>query len=75
MDVTINTDIYIQSTPGPTMKQTDRELSEGDTVQVIEYQPTGSNVWGRLQRGGWIPLLLYPRYFTSWRMETLPPPP
>jgi hypothetical protein len=74
MDVTANTDLYIQPTPGPTIEQTRFQISAGESATVIEYYPTGSNVWGRV-RGGWIPLLLYPRYLTSWTMETISPPP
>ena len=75
MEVTVNEDIYIQTTPGPKLEQTRFKLSAGDSVRLIDYHPTGSNVWGRVQSGGWIPLLLYPKYFTSWQMETSPPPP
>jgi hypothetical protein len=75
MDVTINADVYVQPEPGPTMEVTRFRLASGDAVRIVEYYPSGSNVWARLQRGGWIPLLLYPQYFTSWRMETIPPPP
>lgn len=74
MEVTIETDVYIQSTPGPRVEQTRSQLSAGDSVRIIEYYPSGSNVWGRV-RGGWIPLLLYPQYLTSWRMATVAPPP
>jgi hypothetical protein len=74
MEVTANTDLYIQPAPGPTVEQTRFQLSAGQSAMVIEYYPTGSNVWGRV-RGGWIPLLLYPRYLTSWTMETISPPP
>jgi hypothetical protein len=42
-------------------------------VDVLEYAPRGSNVWGRIA-GGWIALLYEGRYFTSWTMETSPPP-
>lgn len=75
MDITINEDVYIQPEPGPTIEQTKFQLSAGDSVRLIAYHPTGSNVWGQLQNGGWIPLLLYPKYYASWRMETMPPPP
>jgi len=43
------------------------------TVDILEYAPRGSNVWGRIA-GGWIALLYEGRYFTSWTMETSPPP-
>jgi hypothetical protein len=75
MEVTVNTDLYIQPTPGPKVEETKQQLSAGDTVKVLEYYPTGSNVWGRVRRDGWIPLFLYPQYTTSWQMETMPPPP
>lgn len=75
MEVTVNEDIYIQPTPGQKLEETRFKLSAGDSVRLIDYHLTGSNVWGRVQSGGWIPLLLYPKHFTSWKMETLPPPP
>jgi hypothetical protein len=75
MDVTANADLYIQPTPGPTVEESRFKLSAGQSAKVIEYYPTGSNVWGRVQSGGWIPLLLYPKYLTSWTMETISPPP
>ena len=72
--VTVNTDMYIQSTPGPEIEQTRFQLSPEQTVKVIAYQPSGANVWGRLQSGGWIPLLFNRKYLTSWSMATVPPP-
>lgn len=75
MEITINKDVYVQDTPGPTVEQTDRQLTAGDTAKLVSYYPSGSNVWGMLSNGRWIPLLLDPQYFTSWRMETVPPPP
>jgi hypothetical protein len=75
LDITINTDVYVQDTPGPNVEQTDRQLTAGDTAKLVAYYPSGSNVWGMLSNRRWIPLLLYPRYLTSWRMETIPPPP
>lgn len=75
MEITANTDLYVQSTPGPKVEETRTKLSAGQTVHLIDYYPSGSNVWGRLRSGGWIPLLLYPQYLTSWKMETIPPPP
>lgn len=78
--VTANKDLYIQPEPGPTIEETRFQVSAGESVRVIQYYPSGSNVWGRVQSGGWIPLLWYtvngaPKYYTSWQMETLPPPP
>jgi hypothetical protein len=74
MDITINSDVYVQSTPGPSIEKTELQLSAGDSATLIDYYPSGSNVWGRI-RTGWIPLLLDPQYLTSWTMETIPPPP
>ncbi|HSL30422.1 MAG TPA: hypothetical protein VK900_14580, partial [Anaerolineales bacterium] len=74
MEITIETDVYLHPEPGPRIEETGVKLSAGDSARLIAYQPSGSNVWGRLQRGGWIPLLLFSQYTTSWRMETIPPP-
>ena len=80
MTVTANTMVYVQSTPGPKNEPTERQLEAGQTARIVEYFPSASNVWGRISGGGWIPLLWYTggpatSYPTSWRMETLPPPP
>jgi len=48
-----------------------RGLKSG-SVQILEYAPRGSNVWGRIA-GGWIALLFEGRNFTTWSMETTPP--
>ena len=74
LEVTATIDLYIQTTPGPTIDKTGRQLAAGQSVSVIAYQPAGPNVWGRLQNGRWIPLLYGGQYFTSWKMETVPPP-
>jgi len=74
MVVTANEDLNIQTTPGPTIEETRSHLSAGESAKVIAYQPSGSNVWGRLQSGNWIPLLFNRKYLTSWSMETVPPP-
>lgn len=74
LEVTTNIDLYVQTTPGPHMEKTGRQLTAGQSVKVIAYQPAGPNVWGRLQNGRWIPLLFGGQYLTSWRMETVPPP-
>lgn len=74
MVVTANTTLYIQRTPGPGNEPTDRQVEAGETAQVIEYYPSASNVWGRLQGGGWITLLWRTQYPTSWQMEAVPPP-
>lgn len=74
MEVTATTDLYLQTTPGPTIDKTGRQLTVGESVTVVAYQPLGPNVWGRLQNGRWIPLLYGGQYLTSWKMETVPPP-
>lgn len=80
MKIIANTALYIQPSPNTGNKPTLSRLSAGQTAIVVEYYPSGSNVWGRLKSGGWIALLWYPasdepQYPTSWRMETSPPPP
>ena len=80
MEITANTTVYIQTSPGIANDPTMSRLSTGKSATVVEYYPFGSNVWGRLKSGGWIALLWYPardapQYPTSWKMETLPPPP
>jgi len=69
----------VRTKPEINAKPTGLKFSEGRTGTVVEYHPSGSNVWGRLQSGGWIALLLYqkgaPQYLTSWQMGTAPPPP
>jgi hypothetical protein len=75
MVVTGTTAQKIRTKPEINSSLTGSELSEGETATVVEYHLSGSNVWGRLRSGGWIALLLYPRYPTTWKMETLPPPP
>ena len=74
MDVTVKKDLYIQTDPGPKIEQTKFQLLTGQSATIVKYYPTGPNVWGMLQNGGWIPLLLYSTYYTSWSMATIPPP-
>jgi len=78
--VTVHQTVYIHSKPGPNNGPMLLRLFKGQSATVVEYHPSGSNVWGRLRTGGWIALLWYPevhdpQYPTSWTMETLPPPP
>jgi len=78
--VTAKRDLFIQPQPGPNIEESRFKVKEGEAVKIIAYYPSGSNVWGRTQTGGWIPLLWYtvngaPKYYTTWQMETLPPPP
>jgi hypothetical protein len=74
LEVTATKDLHIQTTPGPTIDKTGRLLAAGQSANVIAYQPAGPNVWGKLPNGRWIPLLYGGQYFTSWKMETVPPP-
>ena len=68
----------IRKSPQVDGEPTGFELSENESAVIVEYFPSGSSVWGRLQRGGWVALLLYENgasnYLTSWSMATLPPP-
>ncbi len=56
-----------------------QEFIEGSAAKVIQYLPSGSDVWGLLENGRWIVLFQYtkdgPTYFTTWSMETIPPIP
>jgi hypothetical protein len=72
--VTANIDLYIQTTPGPNLEKTRFKVSAEQSTKIIAYHPSGPDVWGRVQTGGWIPLLLNRQYLTSWTMETVPPP-
>jgi hypothetical protein len=74
MEVTTNKDVYIQNKPGPTIEQTKSQLLKGKSATIIEYYPSGSDVWGRLSTGSWIPLLYRQQFFTTWTMATKPPP-
>jgi hypothetical protein len=51
--------------------------ARGDSCVVTEYQPRGSNVWGKVGQDRWIALVYTnqagSRYYTNWRMETNPP--
>jgi hypothetical protein len=51
-----------------------KEFKQGETATIMEYYPSGPNVWGKLRDGGWVALLLHLEYPTSWSMETAPPP-
>jgi len=77
--VTANTAQKPRVTPELSSATSGAELSIGSMARIVEYYPSGSNVWGRLEGGGWITLLLYqgggPKYLTDWSMETVPPPP
>jgi hypothetical protein len=68
----------IKKEPKLDAESTGDVLSQGESVTVVQYHPSGSSVWGRLQGGRWIALFRYtkdgPTYFTTWHMETVPPP-
>lgn len=78
MLVTGTVEQEIKKEPKPDAESTGDVLSKGESVTVVQYHPAGSSVWGRLQGGRWIALFRYtkdgPTYFTTWNMETLPPP-
>jgi len=79
MPVTAKVEQEILTEPKKDAPGTGETLAEGDTVTVVEYYPSGSQVWGRLLGGSkWIALFRYektgPTFFTTWEMETLPPP-
>ena len=77
--VTANKTQEIRTKPEIDSPLTGENFAEGASANIVEYYPSGSNVWGRIAGGGWIGLLLYekgaPQYLTSWGMVTLPPPP
>ena len=75
MEVTGKISQPIRKTPAENGEETRFDFSEGDVGQVVEYYPSGSNVWGRLSNGGWIALALGARFLTTWSMATVPPPP
>jgi len=52
-------------------------LPQGTEVRIIRYHPRGAEIWGRIQSGGFICLLMPGQadpYSTTWSMETSPPP-
>jgi len=79
MTVTGITTQTARSKPSKDSSLTNFRLSEGKSASVVEYYPSGSDVWGRLAGGGWIALLTHEKgvlqYPTSWSMETRPPLP
>lgn len=78
MPVTASIEQEIQYEPGKDGARTGETLAKGESVTITQYFLSGSQVWGRLQGGKWIALFRYekegPTFFTSWKMETLPPP-
>jgi len=75
MMVTANATQEIRKEPDVKGEPTGEKFSEGDTKRIVEYYPSGSNVWARIAGGDWIALYQFPNYLTSWKMETAPPPP
>lgn len=65
----------IRKTPAENGEETGFVLGEGESARIVEYYPSGSNVWGRIAGSGWIALVLNWKYPTDWSMQTLPPPP
>lgn len=74
MEITAKKSQVIRREPATDAEETGSEFSEGDTRNLVEYYPSGGNVWGRLSGGGWIALVLHWEYLTTWSMATLPPP-
>ena len=74
MEVTAKTTQKIRKEPEANSPTSGKEFKEGETARIMEYYPSGPNVWGKLQQGGWVALLLSRQYPTSWSMETFPPP-
>jgi hypothetical protein len=79
MEVTVAVDQDVRVEPGKDSETTGRQIHKGETVTIVEYYPSGSEVWGRIYGSKWIALFMYqktgPTYFTSWSMATLPPVP
>jgi hypothetical protein len=74
MDVVANTTQDIHKEPKDDSPLNGRKFREGERGRIMEYFPSGQNVWGKLQEGGWVALLLYGKYPTTWSMTTFPPP-
>lgn len=72
--VTANTTQEIRRTPSKDGMLTGTEFAEGEFIRIVEYYPSGPDVWGRVSGGGWIALLLNRQFLTDWKMETVPPP-
>lgn len=79
MTVTVdaNERLAVMEEPSLDSRKITADITAGSSVTVVEYYPTGSDVWGRISNGGWIELLVHRKgliyYPTSWSMETLPP--
>jgi hypothetical protein len=79
LEVTANVTLDVKTKPGLDSSSAGFDLVEGEKAILVEYFPSGSSVWGKLSKGGWIALIQYDKrvvqYTTSWQMETVPPLP
>lgn len=48
-------------------------LLPGQRIRILEYIPFGDQVWAMTKAGDYICLEIFNQFFTSWRMETMPP--
>jgi hypothetical protein len=74
MQVTATASQDIRKNPEIDSALNGRKFKEGETGRIMEYFPSGPNVWGKLQEGGWVALLLNSKFPTTWSMVTFPPP-
>lgn len=78
MTVTVEEEAGLNVREKPTVKSGKvTALGKGTLLEITEYRPAGSEVWGRCEQG-WVALYhpqTTPKYLTSWEMETKPPPP
>ncbi|MDK1029533.1 MAG: Rnase Y domain-containing protein [Anaerolineae bacterium] len=62
----------------PTLKSTKiTAIRKGTPIKITQYLPVGSEIWAQCEQG-WIALYhpdSDPKYLTSWKMQTDPPPP
>ena len=72
--VTANTTQEIKRSPSKDGAETGVELAEGEFIRIVDYYPSGPDVWARTANGRWIALLLDRKYLTDWKMDTVPPP-
>jgi hypothetical protein len=79
MTVTANVTQPLRLEPKLDSELSQFEFAKGTSARIIQYYPSGSNVWALHESGRWIVLFLYekgvPKYLTTWTMRTLPPPP
>lgn len=55
-----------------------RVLPQGTAFTILEYKPRANAVWGRISDGEWVAIehpAISGWFSSTWRMETLPPPP